>query len=87
MSELRRFWFEFEDPPPTLGYGCGVTALSQSDAESLIQEQVLDGQPLPTVADVVEDVDVTTLDEGHVRPNMYPPNERGVWFPMTGSYR
>ena len=30
---------------------------------------------------VVEDVDLTTLDAGHVRPNMHPASERGVWFP------
>ncbi len=36
---------------------------------------------------VVEDVDVTTLDAGHVRPNpMHPPSERGVWFPKFGFF-
>jgi len=39
------------------------------------------GTPPPDAVKVTEDVDVSTLDAGHVLPNMYPPNERGVWFP------
>jgi len=30
---------------------------------------------------VVEDVDVRTLDQGHVVPNMGAVNFPGVWFP------
>jgi hypothetical protein len=30
---------------------------------------------------VTEDVDIQTLDQGHVLPNMGVPSERGVWFP------
>jgi hypothetical protein len=33
------------------------------------------------VLEVVTDVDVQTLDEGHVIPTMDLPNVRGVWFP------
>jgi len=37
--------------------------------------------PFP-IASSVEDVDVRTLDQGHVIPNMLPPDRRGVWYPM-----
>ena len=37
---------------------------------------------LPTIAVLIEDVDVSTLDAGHVLPNMSPPVRRGVWFPL-----
>lgn len=84
---LRRFWFEFEFKedeiaPGGLGYGCGVTAFDLSDAMSLLQARVFRERPIPQVRDLVEDVDVSTLDPGHVLPNMTPPNIRGVWFPL-----
>jgi hypothetical protein len=25
---------------------------------------------------------VSTLDKGHVLPNMAAPNERGIWYPL-----
>jgi hypothetical protein len=80
-SSLRRFWFEFEPDaaPLGMGYGCGVTAYDRHDAEELVSAAI-DG-PMPTVRRVIEDVDVSTLDGGHVLPNMLPPNERGIWFP------
>jgi hypothetical protein len=28
-----------------------------------------------------QDVDVQSLDQGHVIPNMHPPNWRGIWYP------
>jgi hypothetical protein len=31
--------------------------------------------------EVVEDVDIRDLDQGHVVPNMGPVNFRGVWYP------
>jgi hypothetical protein len=31
---------------------------------------------------IIVDVDVRDLDQGHVIPNMGPPNLRGVWYPM-----
>jgi hypothetical protein len=33
------------------------------------------------VLEVVEDVDVRDLDQGHVVPNIGPVNFRGVWYP------
>jgi hypothetical protein len=61
----------------------GVTAIDVDDALGLIGR--LDPAPLPSVARVVEDIDVSTLDAGHVLPNTGPPNRRRVWFPnLTG---
>jgi hypothetical protein len=70
---LRRFWF-----PRTVGLGYGVTAYSVEDARQLLRQAGLSGEG----ESVVEDVDIRTLDQGHVIPNMRPPNLRGVWFPM-----
>jgi hypothetical protein len=62
--------------------GCGVTAWSHEDALRLLRERVFVRQPLPPVRRCVEDVDVSTLDPGHVLPNMADPTRRGVWFPL-----
>jgi hypothetical protein len=71
---LTRYWFATE-----VRLGIGVTAYSLDDARSLIENE-------PLVADwkilnVTEDVDIGTLDQGHVIPNMGPPNVRGIWYP------
>jgi hypothetical protein len=36
---------------------------------------------LPELVEIVADVDVRSLDQGHVIPNMNPPNWRGIWYP------
>jgi hypothetical protein len=81
---LRRYWFEFavnRALPPGVRLGCGVTAYGLDDATQLLRERVCGGETPPIVV-VVEDVDVSRLDSGHVLPNMHPPTHRGVWFPM-----
>ena len=82
MKGLRRFWLTFEDVelPAGAGYGVGVTANSSEEALAMVRDAVFGGEP-PPVANLIEDVDVSTLDEGHVLPNMDPPVERGIWFP------
>lgn len=84
---LCRYWFTFEPEPGRtlpfgLGLGCGVTAHDRSDAEVLISERVFRGSELPPVGMVVENVDVSTLDEGHVLPNIGDVTRRGIWFPL-----
>ncbi len=79
---LHRYWFEFEDVYlSVVGLGCGVTAYSEEDARSLLAETVFRDVAFPPIRRVVEDVDVSTLDAGHVLPNMLEPTSRGVWFP------
>jgi hypothetical protein len=84
---FRRFWFEFDlrldDPyPPGVLAGCGVTAYDLEDAISLLKQRVFTSGDLPGIRSIVEDVDVSTLDAGHVLPNMGAPVWRGVWFPL-----
>lgn len=71
---LRRFWFRTEK-----GLGIGVTAYSLDDAKYLIEET--DFYLDKNILEIIEDVDVRSLDQGHVIPNMGPPNFRGIWFP------
>jgi hypothetical protein len=82
---LRRYWIEFElgedRARSWLSHGCGVTAYDQDDALRLVKDEMFPDGQLPPIAKIIEDVDVSTLDEGHVLLNMNPPVWRGVWFP------
>jgi len=88
--QLKRYWFEFEfelewdDPkiPPGTLMGCGVTAYNYEDTVDMLCRIVFDNKVLPKIKKIIEDVDITTLDKGHVIPNMLPPNWRGIWFPI-----
>jgi hypothetical protein len=85
--KLRRFWIKFdlrlEDAPPVgVLAGCGVTAFSREDAHEIIGKQIFAGNVLPGIQKEIEDVDVSTLDPRHVRPNIGDPTKRGVWFPL-----
>ncbi len=83
-----RFWFEFDvnmddnDIPAGISMGCGVTAHSYDDALILLKGRVFKDKPVPYFKKVIENVDVSTLDPGHVLLNMAPPNLRGIWFPI-----
>ncbi len=84
MATLRRFWIRLAEDgpgPSTLGYG--VTAYDEADALAILRFQVFgnDEEAMPAVTELSADVNVPDLDQGHVVPNMLPPNWRGIWFP------
>jgi hypothetical protein len=84
-DHLHRYWFEFGGPrdalPPGGWLGSGVTAADLADAQRLLVEGPFREGALRPVERLVEDVDVSELDAGHVIPNMGDPTLRGVWFP------
>ncbi|MFL5241946.1 MAG: hypothetical protein ACJ8FY_07545 [Gemmataceae bacterium] len=69
---LRRFWFR-----RPVGFGYGVTAYSHTDAAQLLERAALRADWV----DIVEDVDMATLDRQHVLPNVGGITFRGVWYP------
>lgn len=73
---LHRYWFKTREH-----LGFGVTAYSIEDAHTLVHEAAQCVGWSCEVVEIVEDVDVRTLDQDHVVPNMGPPNLRRVWFP------
>jgi len=76
---LHRFWFRFRDDPHSpLGYG--VTARSEDDARAILRMEVF-ASDLPAESELIVDVDVRTLDQVLVIPNMESPSWRGIWFP------
>lgn len=74
---LHRYWFRTKN-----WIGVGVTAYSLDEANRFFDEAARDLSRSYEVLEIIEDVDIRTLDQNHVVPNMRPPNFRGVWFPM-----
>ena len=84
---LTRFWFQFngesyKDLPPGVIIGCGVTAFTKDDALNIIREKVFKGENLPLIKIYKEGIDISTLNEGHVQPNLGNVVARGIWFPL-----
>lgn len=80
LPGLRRFWF-----PLPVGFGVGVSAASEAEARRLAEAARARYFPDATLGEVVADVDIRTLDQAHVVPNMGLVVERGVWYPHSGS--
>lgn len=80
---LHRYWICFKTdsgfavPRP----GCGVTAYDYNDALIILAETIFANEAIPEIKHVVEDVDISKLDQKHVIPNMEAPTWRGVWYP------
>lgn len=84
---IKRYWFEFDidtpfNYPPGISHGCGVTAFDINDALKIMDEKIFFKIQRPSIKKLIEDVDVQTLDKGHVVPNMKLPLHRGIWFPL-----
>lgn len=86
--KLRRYRFTFDidpdewsQPNARLKLGLGCTAYDESDCLSMIGDKIFGEKPLPAYQ-VTADVDVSTLDPGHVLPNMGLVIRRGIWFPL-----
>lgn len=82
-----RYWFEFEnnsnqDLPFGLTVGCGITACNYEDALAILRQKVFKDRPVAAIKNVIENVDISTLDEGHVLPNVPATvTTKGVWYP------
>ena len=76
-ENLRRYWFK-----SSRNLGVGITAYSLSDAEIILNSAIQRHRLDVEIIETIENVDIGDLDQGHVIPNMNPPNFRGVWFPM-----
>lgn len=81
---LTRYWIQFApgEAPIQLRKGCGVTASSRDEAIALVRDVVFSKQAVPSIESIIEDVDVRSLDQDHVIPNMGFCARKGVWFPM-----
>jgi hypothetical protein len=80
LNLLTRYWFSFDTD--ALPRHAGVTAYSLEDAYFLLRQELFGAGSIPQVLNIVENVDVSSLDEGHILPNIGPANFRGVWYPI-----
>lgn len=62
--------------------GCGITAHSKEDAVEMLETLVFPFYGTMQIQEIVEDVDISSLDKGVVRPNMKSPLTIGIWFPL-----
>ena len=84
MEPLVRYWFTFEGG--SLLRNVGVTAYNIDDARTLASEIAFGDLHLSNEICVVENIDVSTLDENHILPNIGSPTFRGVWYPNFNSH-
>lgn len=82
-----RYWLEFNFEnyaliPFGTRMGCGVTALNYEDALNIVKNKVFNDKPIAPIKLTVENIDISTLDAGHVLLNMGMPSVRGIWFPL-----
>jgi hypothetical protein len=86
VTKLIRYWFEFKKTENTFSVGvqlgCGVTAFNYSDALQILANKIFKNTTLPEIINCVENIDIRTLDQGHIIPNMWSPSERGIWYPL-----
>ena len=84
MKNLKRFWVRFDmfDHPTPLNLGCGITAYDIEDVYRILGNKVFYGSEIPNVKEIIEDVDISNMDQGHVSSNMGNHFIRGVWFPL-----
>ena len=73
---MTRYWFKTR-----LRLGIGVTPHTLEDARRMISERLTIGD-FGEIIEIVTDVDVRSLDQGHVIPNMGPCSNRGIWYPF-----
>jgi hypothetical protein len=81
---LRRYWLELATTrtPSALNLGCGITAYDEADARRIFEDRVVTVFGSRAIMAMMADIDVSTLDQGHIRANMGDPSSRGVWFPL-----
>jgi len=84
---MKRYWFKFagkhySELPFGIIMGCGVTAINYEDAINIIREKVFQGGELPQIITLIEDIDISLLEENHVRLNIGNIFPRGIWFPL-----
>src|SRR5438874_13037988 len=85
-NRLHRFWITFHDAPGFFPLGFGVTAESAEEAMDFVKT-TLQGwwpdQPMPTRARIMEDVDVSELQQDLPLSHFGIPCNLGVWYPRV----
>ena len=62
--------------------GCGISAFTEQDAICILNDRIFQEVGSMDIESLIADVDVSSLDSGHVLPNLGDVTARGVWFPL-----
>lgn len=75
---LFRYWIKTTEFGNQFGYGIGVTAYSQEDAQFILSQKINKKLKIEsfTVINSLED-----LEQNHVLSNMEEFIHRGIWYP------
>jgi len=88
---LKRYWLIVSADDKLGPRNFGVTALTIDQAKSLLKTTLTNiawqhiSKEVIDKAEVIEDIDVSTLDEDHVLPNIGVVSRPGIWFPNGSS--
>lgn len=77
-SLLNRYWIETTEFGNQFGYGIGVTAYSEEDAQLILSQKISKKFEIKslTIINSIEE-----LEQNHVVPNMEEFIHRGIWYP------
>jgi hypothetical protein len=87
---LKRYWLILSPDDKFGPRNLGVTAFSSGQAISLLKEALTNmgatySKDVIDKAEIVENIDVRTLDQNHVLPNIGVVSRQGVWFTNLNS--
>jgi hypothetical protein len=88
---LKRYWIILSPNNRFGANNIGVTAVTLQQAKTLVKEnlrnlgwtQVLE-ESIDN-AEAIENIDIRTLDENHVVPNIGVVSRQGIWYPNLNS--
>ncbi len=81
---LHRYWFKFDLDSVHFSpfhLGSGVTGYSLDDAKGILVLQAKRAGVNTIIDSVIEDIDISTLDQNHILPNIGLVSNRGMWYP------
>ncbi len=92
MPQLVRYWINFSldgfngkiVTRAGAKLGCGVTAYTEEDAIHIFKSEMFPNTGIPEIKSIKVNIDINTLDDNHIRPNMGVVSNRGIWLPFRG---
>ncbi len=90
-AALKKYWIRVETSAhdtnswiSALGYG--ITAFSREDAIDMLRTEAFEGQPMPEVVEVVEDVDEEEIQKRYGMAKLEAFLWPGIWYPTWYKY-
>lgn len=83
MIKIKRYWIQFSNPPlgNVLAFGCGISAIDREHALQILDRRIFSKTGVLQIKSIQNDVDIRSLDQQKIIPNMGDVTAIGVWFP------